>query len=286
MVAPMFAVGASACGNTAIKMTLINDKPLVIAQFSDSHLFAAIDGLHHNVNVFENLNRVLASISANTNIDYAIFTGDLTQDHSEQSYINFAQAVQLANIVIPVFFLAGNHDEPALLTKHLTANPFVSQNQIDCAHWQVQLIHSKSRTPAGLVSEQALKKLPNLLNSNKHQLLMMHHHPVDVGYFIDEHGLQNKTQFWQAITTYNTNHNDNIKAIACGHVHRASRFTVEKGEKTTKTPTSIDVYTCPATSIQFDPKVETVSALAQGPAYRLFYLHQNGTLSSDIVSLQ
>jgi len=294
MVTFVLTAWASACRVTAIKMCTINNKAinketLVIAQFSDSHLFSALAGLHHGVNVFNNLKIVLASIASNPRIDYAIFTGDLTQDHSEQSYINFAKAVQLANIQIPVFFLAGNHDEPALLNKYLADEPFVNDKIINGHFWQIQLIDSKSETPAGLVSNRTLESLPQLLNRNKHQLLMMHHHPIDVGYFIDQHGLQNKEDFWQAITTYNKDNNQCIKAIACGHIHRACVITTKNSKQIepegVEVQASVDLYTCPATSIQFDPSANTVKPLAQGPAYRLLYLHQDGTLSSDIVHL-
>ena len=275
---------------TIINNNVLNNETLVIAQFSDSHLFSVIDGLHHGVNVFNNLATVLASISANPLINYAIFTGDLTQDHSEQSYINFVKAVQLANIKVPVFFLAGNHDEPALLNKYLVDKPFVNDKKIDGKYWQIQLIDSKSETPAGLVSHQTLQSLPQLLNNNKHQLLMMHHHPINVGFFIDQHGLQNKDDFWRAITTYNKNNNKKnnkkIKAIACGHIHRASVISTKNNEQAeSEVQASVDLYTCPATSIQFDPSAYTVKPLALGPAYRLFYLHQDGTLNSDLVHL-
>ena len=113
----------------------------------------------------------------------------------------------------------------------------------------------------------------------------MHHHPVDVGYFIDKHGLQNKDDFWQTITSYNQNNNNKIKAIACGHVHRASVLTLKNNEEAVDNQASVDLYTCPATSIQFDPSADTVKALTQGPAYRLFYLQQDGTLDTDIVYL-
>ena len=88
-------------------MSIVNNQTLVIAQFSDSHLFAALDGLHHDINVFTNLQQVLASIAANPQIDYAIFTGDLTQDHSEQSYVNFSQAVQFANVKVAGIIFGG-----------------------------------------------------------------------------------------------------------------------------------------------------------------------------------
>jgi len=276
------------------RMITKNNQPLVVAQFSDSHLFAQLDGLHHNANVFNNLKRVLTNIAANPTIDYAIFTGDLTQDHSDQSYINFAEAVRAANVDIPVLYLAGNHDDPNLLQQYLVGKPFNCDKKIESEYWQIQLIDSKSVTPAGLISDETLTSLPSLLANNKYKLLMMHHHPIDVGYFIDKHGLENKDDFWQTIAACNTN--KNIKAIACGHIHRASVITCEIAREITcqnnkqsqvspqKLP-SVDLYTCPATSIQFDPSSESVKALAAGPAYRLFYLQQNGTLSSNIVYL-
>ena len=267
-------------------MITVNNPTLVVAQFSDSHLFAELDGLHHGAHVLNNLKQVLASIAADPRIDYAIFTGDLTQDHSEQSYINFANAVRAANICVPVLFLAGNHDEPESLKKHLVGKPFVSDTQIEDDCWQIQFIDSKSETPAGFVSNQTLRALPNLLHKHKNKLLMMHHHPIDVGYFIDKHGLENKDDFWREVTTYNEHNNKSIKAIACGHIHRASVITIKNNKQSVlQEQPNVDLYTCPATSIQFDPSADTVTALAQGPAYRLFYLQQNGTLSSDIIHL-
>ena len=258
----------------------MKEKSLVIAQFSDSHLFAEDDGLHHKANVLENLKRVLASISADPTIDYIVFTGDLTQDHSEQSYQNFVDVVKAANICVPLFYLAGNHDEHILLDQYLFEKPFVSTKHIDSSDWQIQLINSKSATPAGFVSDKAFTQLDKGMDLRKHQLLMMHHHPVDVGYFIDKHGLINKGEFWQNIEQHNSC-TDSVIAIACGHVHRAS--LIQKHEESSNK--SIDVYTCPATSIQFDPCSDNVCALDQGPAYRLFYLHSNGALNTDIVQL-
>ncbi len=251
-------------------------KTLILGQISDSHLFARKDTLHCGVNVYDNLKKVLADISLNAELDYLIFTGDLTQDHSEKSYQNFAAAVQQSEISKPILYLAGNHDDYSLLEKHLSVKPFLPDSIIHSEFWQVQLVASKSGTPAGFVNEQSLQALKLSINKDKNQLLMMHHHPVDVGYFIDKHGLTNKDDFWQVLSQY-----QNIAAVACGHVHRASKIDKHTAYK----EQSVDVYTCPATSIQFDPSVDTVSALAQGPSYRLFYLYPDGTIDSKIISV-
>ncbi|ALO35765.1 3',5'-cyclic-nucleotide phosphodiesterase [Colwellia sp. MT41] len=266
------------------------NKPIVLAQISDSHLFSSVNGLHHGHNVLANLRKVLLSICHNRQIDYVIFTGDLTQDHSEQSYQNFVDLVHECGIAVPIYYLAGNHDEPELLAQYFSAAPFTSDTTIDHPHWQIQLLDSKSATPAGYVAEQALVKLQKAIKADKHQLVMMHHHPIDVGYFIDKYGLQNKSAFWQAIDDF-----DNIKAIACGHVHSAMQLTKQgkqavktvhlAPEKSTPAKAPVTLYTCPATSIQFDPSVDGVAALAKGPGYRIFYLYRNGQLDSDVINL-
>ncbi len=255
-------------------------KPLVIAQFSDSHLFANTKDLHHGSNVFEHLQQVLADIAKQKHIDVIIFTGDLSQDHSEQSYQNFVEAVQQVELEAPVYFLAGNHDEPALLTRYLTKPVFCAEKTVNTKAWQIHLLNSKSDTPAGIVSKKDLLKLKKGIDKGKFQLLMMHHHPVDVGYFIDRHGLINQADFWQAMGEMQQA-NINIKAIACGHTHRASFLP----KQTSHPRQRLDVYTCPATSIAFDPSKDTVSSLNLEPSYRLFYLHCNGSIESEVICL-
>ena len=259
----------------------------VLAQITDSHLFADRQGLHHGHNVYDNLLKVLNDIASNPAIDCMVFTGDLTQDHSEQSYQNFVNAVLKSHVKIPIYYVAGNHDEPAFLKKHLSKAPFSSETTIDLCGWQIQLVASKSDTPAGFVSDLAFKKLKASIVPSKHQLLMMHHHPIDVGYFIDKHGLQNKAQFWQQIATFS-----NIKAIACGHVHGAMQLTQLPENKSSihnqgeiNSNDKVTLYTCPATSIQFDPSIECVSALNKGPGYQLFHLDVDGGLHQEVMYL-
>jgi Icc protein len=252
---------------------------ITIAQISDCHLFSDVNGLHHGANVYNNLLSTLRSIRENTAIESVFFTGDLTQDHSEASYQHFVAAIKQEKIKVPVYYLAGNHDEVSLLNKYLVGEPFTADKTFNAKQWQVQLLQSKSDTPAGIVKEENIDTLIHATEPEKHQLLMMHHHPVDVGYFIDKHGLLNKEIFWSK-----TKDIPKLAAIACGHVHRASKLS--KGIinlKSSSIDQSVDVYTCPATSIQFDPQALTVKALDKGPGYRLFYLGSNGTLTSKAI---
>lgn len=250
------------------------NNPLIIAQISDSHLFADEDSLHCGKNVYQHFVSVLAEIKQNKAINYLIFTGDLTQDHSEESYQLFARAIKQNNISVPVLFLSGNHDETELLNKHLINAPFLSDKLIQNNEWQILLVESKSKViegPAGQVDEDELLKISGSIDNKKRQLIFMHHHPVDVGYFIDKHGLQQADLFWKTI-----NNHASISGIACGHIHRALTLFPDVSTG------NVTVYTCPATSIQFDPLANSVQALEQGPGYRLFYLDDQKNITSSV----
>ena len=247
-------------------------KPFVVAQFSDCHLFADKKAKHFGANVWNNLILVLADIAKRDYIDCIVFTGDLTQDHSDLSYQHFADAVRQAQFNVPVYFVAGNHDDQKLLAKYLTPPTFQNDKTIGDDFWQIQLIESKSDTPSGLVSQKRLQILSECIDENKFQLIMMHHHPVNIGYYIDKHGLLSQDDFWQSIFNFNES-GMNIKAIACGHVHRASQLSKHK----------VHIYTCPATSVQFGETKDKAGSIL--PSYRLFYLKSNGTIDSEIIML-
>jgi len=246
-------------------------KPFVIAQFSDCHLFADKSAKHFGANVWNNLILVLADIAKRDNIDCVVFTGDLTQDHSDLSYQHFSDAVEQAQFKMPVYFLAGNHDDKKLLAKYLTLPLFQHNKTIEHDFWQIQLIDSKSDTPSGLVSQKSLQTLSQCLDKDKFQLVMMHHHPINIGYYIDKHGLLSQDDFWQTITKLNES-DIKIKAIACGHVHRAIKLSQH----------NVDIYTCPATSIQFGETKNIAGSIV--PSYRLFHLKSNGTITSEIIT--
>ena len=258
----------------------------VVAQISDSHLFSDIEQCHHEVNVYQNLLIVLHELAENSAIDCIVFTGDLTQDHTEGSYQRFCQAVAVSELKVPIYYLAGNHDEPELMNKQLSEAPFSNQRVIESEHWQIILVNSKTATPKGKVNQQELTWLQEVINPQKSQLLMMHHHPVNVGYYIDQCHLQDKPSFWQVI-----NKNYSIQMIACGHIHRAmSIFPSEPGAQNELVSDdfvqSVPLYTCPATSIEFDHTAESIKVTSQGPGYRLWFLEPGKSFVTEVVFVQ
>jgi len=236
-----------------------------IAQISDTHLFSDKNALHCGANVYSNLEKVLLHIQGFEKPDVIIFTGDLTQDHTEASYQQFVNLIQHNNIECPVHFIAGNHDKHQLLNSTLVGKPFHHSKIITKGDWQVLLINTKSESPAGYITDDTLLWLNAQID------IMMHHHPIDVGYFIDKHGLTNKSMFWEHINQYNS-----VQALACGHVHNA--LLLEPND----TGYLLPLYTCPATSIQFDKTAETSACNGQGAGYRVFELGNVGFGNSEL----
>jgi Icc protein len=240
----------------------------MLAQISDCHLFSQTSGMHYGANVYQNLVAVLNDIKKQQSVQAVIFTGDITQDHSDASYQLFVQAVTESGIEVPFYYLAGNHDEHELLDKYLSVAPFKNDKFINEQYWQIALVNSKSDTPKGFVTASELSALSKNIDKNKHQLIMMHHHPIDVGYFIDRHGLENQQAFWQTIVQQ-----PSIKAIACGHVHQALTLSLAEAPST-------PLFTCPATSIQFDTRKNSGASNGQSAGYRIFSLYSDGQLST------
>lgn len=155
--------------------------------------------------------------------------------------------------------------------QYLTASPFCQESCLSTDDWQLLLLPTKSDSPAGYISADSFTWLKNTIDVNKSQLLFLHHHPVKVNYFIDQHGLLNADEFWLALAAY-----PSIKAIACGHVHHGLTLLPKDTQR------SVPVYTCPATSVQFDPQLMTMKIVNKGPGYRLFSLTKQGTISTEV----
>ncbi|WP_206483745.1 metallophosphoesterase [Thalassotalea sp. G2M2-11] len=247
---------------------------VIFAQISDSHLYAKKSALHHGANVYQNLCDVLIDIAQQADIQFIVFTGDLTQDHSPDAYQNFVDAVAQAQIKIPVYYLAGNHDEQALLDQYLSGEPFCQQKQVLLAHWQLHLLNSKSDTPAGFITLDEMNKVQVRQEQGKWQMMMMHHHACDVDYFIDRHGLLNKMAFYSWLAEM-----PKLKGLACGHVHNAMELTLATSSQ------QLPLWTCPATSIQFNKHVDGVANANLGAGYRRFTLCASGEVSSQAVFL-
>ena len=120
------------------------------AHFTDAHLFAQPQEQYWCAAQRSICNKRLAAAAAEA-FDFVVFGGDLTQDHSPESYQLFAELV--ANSGCSSGICTGNHDELSQLNA-MTEGQIRSEKRIEHAfRGQVLLINSKGDTPAGWVAE-------------------------------------------------------------------------------------------------------------------------------------
>jgi len=196
-------------------------------------------------------------------------TGDLSQDHTAQSYSYFSERIKSLNM--PCYWLPGNHDMQEIMLPSLLQEGLSEAKQLVSEHWQIILLDSQvSGVPYGYLSESQLSFLEQKLKQypDKHTLISVHHHILPVNSaWLDEHILKNNALFIELISTF-----DNVKAVLSGHVHQA--FDVEiKG---------VRYLTSPSTCVQFKPRSDDFAVDDEAPGYRYLTLHKTGELSTQV----
>ncbi|MCT6698876.1 metallophosphoesterase [Rheinheimera sp. 4Y26] len=216
-----------------------------LLQLSDCHLLADKQGEYQHIQPYQHLKQLLLRYPA-TNFDAVILTGDLTQDHSLASYQHLAELLHnwQQNKATPVFYLPGNHDDPALMTQAFSKAPFYHHSWLNLQGWTLGLLNTKGPTPAGEFDATRRSALALQLNQLSTPVwLFCHHQAAPVGSFIDTLGLQQPELFWQLLAQY-----PQVKGLAHGHCHYAYQrlfHLPQAGDR------QLQIVGCPATSVQF-----------------------------------
>lgn len=216
-----------------------------LLQLSDCHLLADKNGEYQQIQPYRHLSLLLQRYPA-TDIDAVILTGDLTQDHSLASYQLLAELLQnwQAKKPVPVFYLPGNHDDPAMMVQAFAKTPFYPHSWLNLHGWTLGLLNSKGPTPAGEFDAARRSALAQQLNQTSTPVwLFCHHQPAPIGSFIDTLGLQQSELFWRLLVQY-----PQVKGLAHGHCHFAYERLYAVSQATGRT---LQIVGCPATSVQF-----------------------------------
>lgn len=241
---------------------------LKLAHFTDCHLFATEQGEYFSVNTANKLKTALAYL-AKQPLDAVIFGGDITQDHSAQSYHLFAELVAQSDLTSPVFWLPGNHDEiteyEAIQNAQILPHKKLTANGVE-----VLLINSKGATPAGWCEQTHLAELTAELDSTNCQVLALcHHHPMPINGYLDKHILENGPQLLNVLVD-----SDKVMGLVHGHVHN----------EYTQSYRGMPVLATPATSIQFSKGTPDWQQQNLGPAIRLIEFSKTA-LNTEVIWL-
>ncbi|MER2493497.1 metallophosphoesterase [Catenovulum sediminis] len=239
-----------------------------IIQITDCHLRVDKSETFYGANPYRQLQQILKEVSQRQNeVSAVIFTGDLVQDECWPAYQNFVDLLSKHHWQIPLFLIAGNHDDLNHLNKVKTLAGFQQQSYFDITNWRVLLFcsHAENAGGSGSISEAQLSKMLTELDnkSSQHLLVALHHHIVKYGSFIDKYPLKNSDGFMHWIK-----HNQQVKGIIHGHVHdnRQGDFYGKPW------------FACPASSVQFCHTAEKAPTVVAG--YNELTLHPDGHIDA------
>ncbi len=242
-----------------------------IIQLSDFHLFSDKKGTLLQVNTHDSFSAVLSLLPKIMNekpVSLIVLTGDLSQDHSAESYQYCAQAFQQFDC--PIAWVPGNHDSFSVSQSVLGRSHFSNKKHFILSPWQIILLNSsqKGQVSGYLAQDQLLFLKNNLKQYKDYTLVMLHHHilPIKTAW-LDKFNLENSHDFLKLIAEFS-----NLKAVICGHVHIESHLSHEQ----------VDYYSTPATSVQFKQYAQEFALEALMPGLRILDLYENGEIITSI----
>lgn len=214
---------------------------------------------------------VLAQIAAQqTAFDYALFTGDLSQDQSVASYQHIAKAV--SRWPQPCFWLPGNHDDIQNMERVFANSQLQRVTHVALGeHWQMLMLNSQVfDKPHGYINAAQFDHVEALLanNPDRHSLIVLHHNVLLSGSkWLDQHCLQNHQEFWQRLGKY-----PQVKAVLGGHIHQDFDLSYQ----------GVRVLATPSTCIQFLPHSTDFALDSNAPGWREVQLNADGSIATKV----
>lgn len=250
------------------------DKPFRVIQVTDTHLLGSIDGKLLGVNTVESLAAVISLIQKEqTDIDFLLITGDLSQDGSLSSYERLYQMLEVFDV--PMYWLPGNHDDISVMSQ-VTHGQSLMQRRVAYGNWQVLLLDSTvTGTAHGNLSDKELNFVKEVLAAypEQHTLLSMHHHPILMGSnWIDNLGVRNADSLWAMINEVKLSGAGKVDALLWGHVHQSLDRSIN----------GVKLMSTPSTCIQFAPESAKFQLDKAAPGYRWLDLYPDGRISTGV----
>ncbi|MGD2182006.1 metallophosphoesterase [Lusitaniella coriacea] len=121
--------------------------PLIVAQITDTHLFADPTQELYGIQTAQSLQAVLVHLQRlNPQPDLLLLTGDLSQDMTPKSYQQLSN--YLAPFSFPIYWLPGNHDNPNIMRQIFNQGAIASSQSFSRENWHfllLDLLHESRR---------------------------------------------------------------------------------------------------------------------------------------------
>ncbi|NJL39587.1 MAG: 3',5'-cyclic-AMP phosphodiesterase [Leptolyngbyaceae cyanobacterium SM1_4_3] len=244
--------------------------PLLVAQLTDTHLFADESQELLGLATAKSLSVVLDYLQKlQPQPDLLLLTGDLSQDETAESYHRLHHAV--LPLKIPAYWLPGNHDALSVMEQVLCTAPISAEKAFQQGGWNFVLLNSA--TPGrvdGQLSPQSLNWLEQQLQANSQSptLLALHHPPFPIGSdWMDGINLQNSAALFAVTDRY-----PQVKLVLFGHIHQ--EFDSWRR--------NVRYLGTPSTCVQFKPKSTNFALDQLKPGFRLLYLYPDGSYNTQV----
>jgi Icc protein len=245
------------------------DASVLIVQLSDSHLFADPSRRLLGMNTTDSLLMVVdQALAEQPRIDLLVASGDLTQDGSLAAYRRFQ--VMTEPIMAPARWIAGNHDDRATL-RQVCAGTDRLEPVIDLGAWRIVLLDSSVPGAVyGHLAADQLELLDTALREapQRHALVCLHHHPVDIGCaWMEPIGLHNAPELFAVLDRH-----PQVRGLLWGHIH----------QEFDQLRNGVRLLASPSTCVQFTPGSPEFQADKEAPGYRWLRLHADGRLDTGV----
>ncbi|MBD2090789.1 3',5'-cyclic-AMP phosphodiesterase [Microcoleus sp. FACHB-1515] len=254
---------------------MMKTSPLVVAQLSDTHLFADRNQTLLGLSTARSLEGVLQQIKQlQPQPDLLLLTGDLSQDETPTSYERLRKLV--APLGLPTYWLAGNHDQLALVQwiPDLAIAPFSADKQFFQGDWNFLLLNSAALNCVhGELSNESIDWLETQLEANPHPtLIALHHPPLPIASeWMDNINLKNAAALIDAIDRH-----PQVKVVLFGHIHQ--EFDQQRR--------NARYLGAPSTCVQFKPRSRDFTVDELKPGFRLLSLYPDGSIATQVQRIQ
>lgn len=243
----------------------------LIAQVTDCHLFGDTEKCGYNaINPYLSLSLVLSKV-AEKNPDVLLVTGDISGDDSQQSYHHFLALIAENGFTAKLKVIAGNHDNSANFEACLGQYDLASSGPLSLGNWMLHGVDTRYEGTLGKLEPHQLKALNRTLwnKANHYHVVACHHHPLNIGGWMDKHTFVNKGEFVEMISAHK-----NVKALLYGHVHS------EKQDRSN----DLVFSACPSSCWQFS-QADDFGITDQVPGFNLIQLAKDGGLDISTIRI-
>lgn len=197
---------------------------LKFVHISDTHLGSTPDYTLHGRNTYNYARALVRHLNDRLPFapDFVLHTGDITNYFEDEAGQLAAQV--FTELKYPIYYVAGNHDSPALMRRFLLQQaggnePLYYDFTVQGFHFLVLDTRGKV-DPQGYVPEEQLEWLQKKCASSSARslCLVVHHLPLQTGntWYDRDMRIMNEEALFDVLKPYQPR----LRGVFCGHIHR------------------------------------------------------------------